>query len=317
MPYSFVLQCVTTNGTLRAEDLQGQKGMALFLHDLVQYQDPTVAAQLHAPHKAKAFTTTLLAPARANGKHAPQRRAELPSELSVRITLLDDALYPLVSQFFLRHIGGLPPLRLGQAQLNVARVLATPDSGEPWAGFARFAELWAAASAVDETAWRLHFATPTVFKTGDADMPLPIPRLCFQSWLTSWEVHAPQSLFPDAEARKAFLTEVVERQVSVDYDYLRLAHHALFFDGARTGTQGFIGTCRFTLRPARVAPEHRTILAALARYSYYAGTGRKTTMGMGMTRFLGGESPNGRQRNAPVNSSRHYPSHDVSTARQT
>jgi CRISPR/Cas system endoribonuclease Cas6 (RAMP superfamily) len=93
---------------------------------------------------------------------------------------------------------------------------------------------------------------------------------------------------------------VVERQVSVDYDHLRLARHALFFDGARTGAQGFIGMCCFTVHPARVAPEHRTILAALARYSYYAGTGRKTTMGMGMTRFLGGQNPNRKQSNAPV-----------------
>ena len=30
----------------------------------------------------------------------------------------------------------------------------------------------------------------------------------------------------------------------------------------------------------------RKILATLAAYSYYAGTGRKTTMGMGLTRQL-------------------------------
>ncbi len=294
MPYSVVLHCVTANGALHPDDLQGQKGMALFLQDLIQCQDPAVAAQLHAPHKAKAFTTTLLAAPQANGKNESRRRTELLSELTLRVTLLDDQLYPLVSQFFLRHIGGLPPLRLGGAQLNIARVLVTPDSGEPWAGFARFEELWSAAAVQEEIAWRLHFATPTSLKTGDADMPLPIPRLCFQSWLTSWDTHAPQPLFPDTTARKAFLTDVVERQVSVHYDHLRMARHTLFFDGTRTGAQGFIGTCSFAVRPTRVAPEHRTILAALARYSYYAGTGRKTTMGMGMTRFMGGETRNGR-----------------------
>ena len=35
-----------------------------------------------------------------------------------------------------------------------------------------------------------------------------------------------------------------------------------------------------------MAPPYRQILDALTRYSFYAGTGRKTTMGMGMTRRL-------------------------------
>ena len=43
------------------------------------------------------------------------------------------------------------------------------------------------------------------------------------------------------------------------------------------------------MKPAKTAPEHRHILGTLARYSLYAGTGRKTTMGMGVTGFMGSE----------------------------
>jgi CRISPR-associated endoribonuclease Cas6 len=199
-------------------------------------------------------------------------------------------LYPLVSQFFLQHLGSMPLLWLGQSALSVSRVLATPESGEPWAGFARFEDLVASASEV-ETAWTVHFATPTTFKAGEAELPLPIPRLCFQSWLNSWDEHAPCPFFPDRASRKAFLSEVVEGNVSVTYPRLQLVQHTFYFDGTRTREQGFVGTCRFAVRPTRVAPQYRRLLATLARYSYYAGTGRKTTMGMGMTRYMQKDHP--------------------------
>lgn len=294
MPYSLVLHCVSTNGSLCPADLQGQKGLALFLEQLIQQQDPTMAARLHDSQKAKPFTTVLLPQTvepkprqhhlSTTGRHRSPH-ADDPEEVKIRITLLDDALYPLVSQFFLQHLSGLPLLRLGQSALLVSRVLTTPASGEPWAGFARFEELLAGA-AEHETSWTIHFATPTAFKAGDAELPLPIPRLCFQSWLHSWDEHAPVPFFHDKATRKTFLMEVVEGNVSVTYSPLRLQRPTFYFDGTRTREQGFVGTCRFAVRPTKVAPYYRKILAALTHYSFYAGTGRKTTMGMGMTRRL-------------------------------
>jgi CRISPR-associated endoribonuclease Cas6 len=283
MPYSLVLHCIPANGTLRPEDLQGQKALALFLEELIQKQDAVVAAQLHAPKNVKPFTTAILPWSATTGtKHRSQSTGEL-QEVKIRLTLLDDALYPLVSQFFLQNLGRIPLLRLGQTPLLVSRVLATPESGEPWAGFARCEELLAMASE-SETSWSVYFVTPTSFKAGDAELPLPIPRLCFQSWLHRWDEHAPIPFFPDKAGRNAFLAEVVAGQVSVTYSHLRLVQQSLYFDGTRTREQGFVGTCRFSVRAAKVPPQHRKILATLAHYSFFAGTGRKTTMGMGMTR---------------------------------
>jgi CRISPR-associated endoribonuclease Cas6 len=294
MPYSLVLHCVSPSGTVYPEDLQGQKALALFLEELIEKQDAALAAQLHAPRNAKPFTTAILHRARADreprARAATDRpgagQAMLPAgEMPIRITLLDDALYPRVSQFFLQHLHGVPLLRLGRSMLAVSRVMTTPESGEPWAGFARFDELLARASE-HETAWDIQFVTPTTFKTGDAAMPLPAPRLCFQSWLNSWDEHAPLPFFQDKARRRAFLADVVEWGVSVTYDHLRLVQAPLYFDGARSREQGFVGTCRFMVKPSRIEPAHRKILATLAAYSYYAGTGRKTTMGMGLTRRL-------------------------------
>ena len=140
MPYSLVLHCVSPSGTVCPEDLQGQKALALFLEELIEKQDAALAAQLHAPRNAKPFTTAILHRTRTDreprARAATDRpgagQAMLPAgEMQIRITLLDDALYPHVSQFFLQHLSGVPLLRLGRSVLAVSRVMTTPESGEP------------------------------------------------------------------------------------------------------------------------------------------------------------------------------------------
>ena len=158
---------------------------------------------LHAPKNSKPFTTAILKPLGSKGRGRPQdERPDHRSQASrgdqgkmkLRITLVDDTLYPLISQFFLQHIGGIPTLHLGRSAMVISKVSVTSESGEPWAGFAGFETLLAQSSET-ETAWRLRVATSTAFKSGDADLPLPIPRLCFQSWLNSWDEHAPVPFF--------------------------------------------------------------------------------------------------------------------------
>ena len=297
MPYALVLHCTTQNGVISTEDLQGQKTLALFLQELIQKQDPALATMLHEPNNSKPFTTAILKLLGPNGLGRPEDKKPAhrskashgdQGEIKMRITLLDDALYPLISQFFLQHIGGIPTLHLGRSALVISKVSVTSESGELWAGFAAFETILAQGSET-ETSWRMSFATPTAFKSGDADLPLPIPRLCFQSWLNSWDEHAPCPFFSDKGERKRFLEEVVEGQVSVDFSQLRSADQGFYFDGHRTRERGFIGSCRFSVKPAKTVPQHRHILGTLARYSFYAGTGRKTTMGMGVTGFMGSE----------------------------
>jgi CRISPR Cas6 N-terminal domain len=124
MPYALVLHCNTQNGFISPEDLQGQKTLALFLQELIQKQDPALATMLHAPENSKAFTTAILKVLGSNGLGRPEDKRPAhrskashadQGEMKMRITLLDDALYPLISQFFLQHIGGNPTLHLGRS----------------------------------------------------------------------------------------------------------------------------------------------------------------------------------------------------------
>lgn len=294
MPYSLVLHCLSRSDALTPEDLQGQKTLALFLQELIHKQDAGLAARLHAPRNSKPFTTAVLAPQRYGGaglpgaptvRHARSREGLLEDEVKIRLTLLDDALHPLVSQFFLNHIGKIPVMHLGRSPLIISRVTVTSESGEPWAGFASFDNLLAQPSGA-ETSWSICFATPTAFKSGDADVPLPIPRLCFQSWLNSWDEHSPYPFFTDRAQRRQFLEEVVEGQVSINFSQIRAAEQGFYFDGHRTREQGFTGTCTFSVKLKKTTPHQRKILTTLAHYSFFAGTGRKTTMGMGVTRLM-------------------------------
>ena len=115
-------------------------------------------------------------------------------------------------------------------------------------------------------AWRMSFATPTVFKSGDADLPLPIPRLCFQSWLNSWDEHAPCPFLTRASGNT--FSKRWSRDRLVDFSQLRMADQGFYFDGHRTRERGFTGVCRLSVKPTKTVPEHRHILGTLARYSF-------------------------------------------------
>src|SRR5436190_2186278 len=105
MPYSLVLYCVSFSGTIYTEDLQDKKMLVLILEELIQNQDAALATQLHAPRNAKPFTTAILPQARtergpryrAAPDHQDARQAILhEGARQIRITLLDDGLYPHV-----------------------------------------------------------------------------------------------------------------------------------------------------------------------------------------------------------------------------
>jgi CRISPR/Cas system endoribonuclease Cas6 (RAMP superfamily) len=103
---------------------------------------------------------------------------------------------------------------------------------------------------------------------------LPDPALYFGGWLQRWNLCCERPLSPA-------LLEVVREQVEVtacrgETQTLRLDAHAPFV--------GFVGQVSFELlQPESVAPEARTALAALARFSGYCGTGGDTMRGMGQT----------------------------------
>lgn len=114
----------------------------------------------------------------------------------------------------------------------------------------------------------LQFLTPTSFKQGKTIQPFPLPDLVFGSLLRRWNNFAPVEFhFPEQEWNG----------VTAAYD---LKTYALKMKGgAEIGTQGWV---RYEFGSEAQAQ----IATALAHFAQFSGVGRKTAMGMGLTKVV-------------------------------
>lgn len=280
MPYAIVIHAFPQTN-LPLAHAQGKILHGLF-YELLQNASATKGDAVHGVEGLKPFSTALLLTER-------QRRAEslrAGEELKIRFTFLDDSLYPLLARYFL----STPDLSfdLVRTELTVSRILSTPQSGEEWAGFSSFAEIYANASD-SEKHFSFHFATPTFFKRGggpaypDLLVPLPLPDLVFGSLLRNWNQFAPTS-FVEAN----LLKEICSHHVEIAHHRISSQLARLIFprdDGTyRTTTfPGFVGSCSFRLVELHDQSIIQT-LNALADFAFFSGVGAKTTMGCGVAR---------------------------------
>lgn len=118
---------------------------------------------------------------------------------------------------------------------------------------------------------KLQFLSPTSFKQGPGDLPLPLPGNVFRTPFVVWNSFAPAPLkIPDEWlawcGREVFVTE----------HQIQTATIALSREDSFTG---FVGGVTFTAHHGD--DSSRCIWNALAQLTAYCGVGRKTTMGMG------------------------------------
>src|SRR6266446_8877671 len=157
MPYAIVIHAFPKTD-LPLTHAQGKVLHGLF-YEILQKASVARGDEIHDATGLKPFSTALLLSER-------QRRAEgirAGEEIKVRFTFLDDSLYPLLARYFLSAAD--LTFDLVRTALTVARILTTPQSGEEWAGYASFAELYERASE-EEKYFSFQFATPTFFKRG-------------------------------------------------------------------------------------------------------------------------------------------------------
>ncbi len=182
--------------------------------------------------------------------------------LVLRLSVLDP---PMFAQFWQRwQRRGPPPLRLHRRFLPLVDVV---EQG-PWAGRKSWEEL--GAGAVGRTV-RLIFCTPTSFRQGDLDLPLPVPRLVFGGLWEKWNAFAPSPC--------PLSLPLLERSVALSSTRVR----AKVFQDGRRAIMGFVGWGEFRL-VGRHGPEVVRAFQALADFAFFAGVGRKTTHGMGLVR---------------------------------
>ncbi|MEA3408135.1 MAG: CRISPR system precrRNA processing endoribonuclease RAMP protein Cas6 [Chloroflexota bacterium] len=254
----------------------GRHIRAWFLSQL-QETDPALAHRLHEGSRLRPYTVSNLYGA------GPPRDGRVflwpDQECRFRVTALTDELSATLLS---RSNGALPEpgdrLRLDRGEFVVQDVIINADE-DGWAGQASYEALLRRHALETHGTPRsvvLHFSSPTLVRRNDKDMPLPLPRHVFQSYLQKWNAFAPQAL-PEEAARYADECVALGR--------FKIESHLVSFEEAGKGAHvGFTGYVRFRFLVGD--PYWTRLMRLLAEYAFWCGTGYRTTVGLGQTHLL-------------------------------
>ena len=256
----------------------GHHAHAVFL-SLLHIGNPKKAEEAHATSAQKPFTVS---PLIARGtRHRDQLHLQAETDCKLRFTFLSDALFAHFAPAFFTD--PLPSIRLGQATFQVNRLITTGSETDGWGGTTTYEELIETAGT--ETHMQARFYSPTAFRALTPrgqdrrdEAAIDLVR-CYQSWVNKWNTFAPTQIdkerLLDFVERYAGLTAVDSKNRVLDFGRHKVA--------------GFVGSCayRFFIEEQSADAGNLEMLRwvnLLADYAFYAGTGYKTTMGMGQTR---------------------------------
>ncbi|MBE8964705.1 CRISPR-associated endoribonuclease Cas6 [Nostocales cyanobacterium LEGE 12452] len=275
MPHSLVLNLLPQS-SIPPQYLTGRHLHALFL-TLVSSVDSTLGDRLHDSTADKAFTLSplqinspLLKVSKGGSKLQYSHQQPIPAGTPCwwRISLLDDTLFGKLTQLWL-NLNPNRPWHLGPADLYITSIQGTPQSIQPWANATTYAQLYEEASDRNSSI-NLTFSTPTAFRQGQYDTTLPTRESVFNSLLSRWNKYS------GIELSQIAIESIFPSFVNI---------HTEILADSRSKFIGILGEVTYKVLGA-VEPIQIKQINALADFALYSGVGRKTTMGMGMTRRL-------------------------------
>ncbi len=282
MPFSLILYGYPTRDA-PVPRVQGPAVQGMFLH-LLGDVDPATVQRLHTENMYRPYTLSPLGigklptlPLRDDGKRGFQsfwlpttRHVKRKTPCYVRITLLEDALFPTFSRYFLSRAE--PTFRLGNTQFVVTNVIVTQGADNSWSTYKQYHELVEHASMQRSRKISLHFLTPTSFRRGNVDCPLPDPRLVFGSYRQRFEEFYEFKFLPDFDEQVEYYTGI---------SYIKHVNTELIRT-KKVNLAGFTGHITYQIE-RRATDDLVLQMNLLANYAFFCGTGRKTTVGMGQT----------------------------------
>lgn len=139
-------------------------------------------------------------------------------------------------------------------------------------------ESWEALAARhDEREWRLEFATPTTFRSGDRSSPLPHPVTILRTLGRTWDAWSP---IPRLTSEPPW-TSVWVSDLDLQSQVLEIATQARSSDAQIPVTvSGCVGTLTMRCDDPPIAAAAGPLLTLAA----YAGVGSMTRKGLGVTR---------------------------------
>ena len=297
MPHSLVLNLLPV-APIPSQFLTGRHLHALFLN-LVSAVDTDLSAYLHDQSNEKAFTLSPFQISRkeANQISAPQtQKRVLPiaartisqaiqwehkqaihenTPIWWRISLLDDSLFDRLTQlwqqlnFVSTALEEDRPWHLGPTDLYVTDIVSEPQSNQPWVNSCTYSELFDRASETERVI-SFTFCTPTNFRQGVYDSAMPTRESIFGSLANRWNKYSNMTI--ESTFTEAIFPSFFDIRTEVSTD-------------SRSKFIGCVGEVSYRIM-GDVNPVAIKQINALADFALYSGVGRKTPMGMGMTRRL-------------------------------
>lgn len=271
MPYSLVLNLIPKS-PIPTGYLTGRHLHALFL-TLVSSVDRNLGDHLHEATGNKPFTVSPLQTKKPSSKSRNyslqcQHKKFIPANTHCwwRISLLDDNLFGELTQLWL-NINADQSWHLGPANLNIISILSMPKSNQPWVGSFSYQELYENASD-SQRIITLNFATPTCFRQGSYDTPMPTKDCVFNSLLNRWDKYSGMEFF------EIPIESIYPSYIDINTEIIA---------DSRSKFIGVVGEVSYRIF-GDIEPEKIKQINALADFAIYCGLGRKTPMGMGMTR---------------------------------
>ena len=272
MPHSLILNLLPL-APIPPGYLTGRHLHALFL-TLVSSADKKLGDYLHEATADKAFTLSPLQTQKYHSnKHYPlqwEHHQPIPAHTPCwwRITLIDDTLFGKLTDLWL-NLNPKHPWHLGPADLHITGILGTPQLNQPWANACTYSQLYQQASETNRII-AFSFATPTAFRQGDYDSVIPTRECVFNSLLSRWNKYS------GVEITNSYIESLFSSFVNIKTEILA---------DSRSKFIGIVGEVTYRIL-GDVEPLVIKQINALADFSLYCGLGRKTTMGMGMTRRI-------------------------------
>jgi CRISPR-associated endoribonuclease Cas6 len=278
MPHSLVVNFMPKT-PIYPEFLTGRHIHALFL-TLVSSVDKELGDRLHGEKANKGFGLSPIVVVDGSKPKLKMRSANYELRITNyqslippsspcwwRIALLDEVLFSKLTGLWL-NLNPDRAFHLGSADLYITSILGTPQSSQPWSNFATYQQIYDRASDTERNI-TFHLATPTAFRQGKYDSPLPTRDNVFKSLCDRWNTYCEIPINPEIieyifPSRFEIKTEVVK-----NYDT-----HSFI---------GCVGEIGYRIL-GDASPETIKQINALADFAMFSGIGRKTTMGMGMTR---------------------------------
>lgn len=190
-----------------------------------------------------------------------------------RITTLSDKLSDELPEW-LDGLWELGKLDLDGTVWQIEKIAIYSDE-HPWAGFVPYQNIIQTVRMEKRRSWTLEFITPMTFH-GDHYYPFPQPENLVKSWLDRWNCFSPVVL-PEN------LPEIARRSLMIEKYNLKtvpVRMHGIVFPGC-------IGQVTLAFDKS-LEEELKNSINILVFYSFFCGSGYKTTQGLGQTRIIFG-----------------------------